>query len=152
MTAFNQGMHCVTANKGTIVHGYHQLSYLATQNKKRFMFESTVMDGAPIFSLFRATLPSAELKSFEGILNSTSNLILERMEKGDTLEQAVVYTQSAGLAETDPSIDIDGWDAAIKVAALSTVLLDVPLRPQEVNRQGIRAITKEMIDQAKVAA
>ena len=83
---------------------------------RKFYFESTVMDGAPIFSLFREALPAASLIGFNGILNSTTNLILTRMETGESFEQAVAYAQSIGIAETDPSGDIDGWDAAIKVA------------------------------------
>jgi homoserine dehydrogenase len=150
-TALLNGMDCITANKGTVVHGFKQLTELAKQNKRRFMFESTVMDGAPIFSLFRDSLPSVELIGFKGILNSTTNLILERMEKGDTFDQAVVYTQQAGLAETDPSADIDGWDAAIKVAALATVLMDSPLTPQDIHPTGIRGITPTMIADASAA-
>jgi homoserine dehydrogenase len=106
------------------------------------------MDGAPIFSLFRETLPTAELVAFQGILNSTTNLILTRMEGGENIDQAVAYAQSVGIAETDPSGDVDGWDAAIKVAALVTVLMGIPMKPAEVDRKGIRAITPEMVAQA----
>jgi homoserine dehydrogenase len=104
-----------------------------------------VMDGAPIFSLFRSALPATHLSSLRGILNSTTNLILGRMENGETFEAAVQYCQRIGLAETDPSGDVDGWDAAIKVAALVTVLMGVPLKPLEVDRTGIRGITPESI-------
>ena len=128
-------MHAVTANKGPVVHGYRELSELAAQRGRRFLFESAVMDGAPIFSLFRGPLPAAELRGFNGILNSTTNLILERMEQGRTFDEAVAYCQRAGLAETDPSADVDGWDAAIKVAALATVLMGVDLKPQQIERR-----------------
>jgi len=106
------------------------------------------MDGAPIFSLFRETLPAVHLVGFRGILNSTTNLILTRMEAGESFAQAVAYAQSIGIAETDPSGDVDGWDAAVKVAALATVLMDVPLTPQEVERTGIRDITPADIARA----
>jgi len=106
------------------------------------------MDGAPIFSLWRAALPGARLLGLRGILNSTTNLILTRMEAGETFEQAVAYAQSIGIAETDPSGDVEGWDAAVKVAALVTVLMETPLKPQQVERQGIRGITPEQIAQA----
>ena len=82
------------------------------------------------------------LKAFHGILNSTTNLILTRMEGGESFEQAVGYAQSIGIAETDPSGDIDGWDAAVKVAALVTVLMGIPLKPAQVDRSGIRSITR----------
>ena len=109
------------------------------------------MDGAPIFSLFRGSLPAVRLTGFKGILNSTTNLILERMENGESLEDAIRYTQSAGLTETDPSADVDGWDAAIKVAALATVLMDHPLKPEQVQPQGIRCISPLMMDEARAA-
>ncbi|NLG70446.1 MAG: homoserine dehydrogenase [Chloroflexi bacterium] len=147
--ALELGMHAITANKGPVVHAYSELRELARSRGVRFYFESTVMDGAPIFSLFRETLPAAHLRSFRGILNSTTNMILTRMEQGETFEQAVAYCQEIGLAETDPSGDVDGWDAAVKVAALSTVLMGVNLKPQEVEREGIRRITPEDIRAAR---
>ena len=148
-TALELGMHAITANKGTVVHGYRELTALAKSKEKKFLFESTVLGGAPLFSVFRETFPLAELHSFKGILNATTNLILSRMENGESFDDAVKYCQSIGIAETDPSADVDGWDAAIKVAALVTVLMDVPFTPQEVERKGIREITPGMIEQAK---
>lgn len=149
--ALEQGMHAITANKGPVVHAYAELSALAAQKGRRFLFESAVMDGAPIFSLFRGSLPAANLIGFHGILNSCTNLLLGQMEQGQPFDEAVAYAQSIGITETDPSADIDGWDAAIKVAALSTVLMNVPLKPQEIEREGIRGITPQMIDSARAA-
>ncbi len=146
--ALDAGMHAITANKGPVVHAYQELTTLALKQNRRFLFESAVMDGAPIFSLFRGPLPAVELKGFHGILNSCTNLLLELMEQGITFEEAVAYGQSVGITETDPSADIDGWDAAIKVCALSTVLMGIPLKPEEVNRTGIRRITTQMITEA----
>ncbi len=147
--ALESGMHAVTANKGTVVHGYTELTQLAKKVGKKFFFESTVMDGAPIFSLFRETLPCVELRGFTGILNSTTNLILGKMDAGDTFDAAVKYAQEIGMAETDPSADVDGWDASIKVAALITVLMGIPYTPQMVNRTGIRSITPSDMDMAR---
>jgi homoserine dehydrogenase len=148
-TGLEQGMNVITANKGPVVHGYQQLTELAAQKGKKFLFESTVMDGAPIFSLFREALPGLELRGFRGILNSCTNMILTRMEGGDTFDEAIEYGRSIGITETDPSADVDGWDAAIKVAALTTVLMGIPLLPQEVTREGIRKITSDDIRTAK---
>jgi homoserine dehydrogenase len=147
--ALELGMHAITANKGPVVHGYQDLTALAARHGCKFFFESAVMDGAPIFSLFRQALPGAEVQGFRGILNSTTNLLLGRMEAGEGIEQAIAYAQSIGIAETDPSGDVDGWDAAVKVAALVTVLMGIPLKPDQVERQGIRDITPEAIAQAK---
>jgi homoserine dehydrogenase len=149
--ALEKGMHAVTANKGPVVHAYRQLTDLAKSRGRCFLFESTVMDGAPIFSLFRNSLPASELRGFRGILNSCTNFILERMEGGDSFDQAVAHAQSIGIAETDPSADIDGWDASIKVAALVTVLMDIPLKPQDVDREGIRGVTPQMMAQTRQA-
>jgi homoserine dehydrogenase len=148
-TALELGMHAITANKGPVVHGYRELTKLAESKRKKFRYESAVLGGAPVFSVFREAFPLAELSSFQGILNATTNIILSRMENGEPYEEAVKYCQSIGVAETDPTNDVDGWDAAIKVAALVTVLMDTPLTPQQVNPTGIRGITPEMIAKAK---
>jgi homoserine dehydrogenase len=147
--ALNLNMHAITANKGPVVHGYRELTALAESNGRKFKFESTVLGGSPVFSVFRETFPLAELSSFKGILNATTNIVLSRMENGESFEDAVNYCQSIGVAETDPTNDLDGWDAAIKVAALVTVLMDTPMTPQQVNPTGISGISPEMIAKAK---
>ena len=147
-TALASGMHAITANKGPVVHAYQELTQLAGKFGRKFYFESAVMDGAPIFSLFRESLPVADLHGFSGILNSTTNLILSRMEGGESSKEAVAYAQSIGITETDPSGDIDGWDAAVKVATLVTVLIGTPLKPAQVDRTGIRNLTLDDVHQA----
>ena len=147
--ALDLNMHAITANKGPVVHGYRELTALARSKGRHFGFESTVLGGAPVFSVFRESFPLAELTSIKGIFNATTNVILSLMENGEAYEDAVRYAQSIGLAETDPTNDVDGWDAAIKVAALVTVLMDTPMTPQQVNPVGIRGISPEMIAKAK---
>jgi homoserine dehydrogenase len=149
-TALELGMHAITANKGPVVHGYRELTALAKSKGKTFGFESTVLGGSPVFSVFRETFPLAELSSFKGILNATTNIILSRMENGESYEDALKYCQSVGVAETDPTNDVDGWDAAIKVAALITVLMDTPFTPQQVDPIGIRGITRDMIEKSRL--
>jgi hypothetical protein len=85
------------------------------------------MGGAPIISLFREALPAARPQRFRGILNSTTNLVLTEMEHGNRFEAAVKKAQDLGIAETDPSFDVDGWDATVKLSALATVLTLAPL-------------------------
>ena len=147
-TALECGMHAVSANKGPVVHAFEELTALADKNDRKFLFESSVMDGAPIFSVFREALPAANVTGFTGILNSCTNIIIEKMESGDTFDEAVAYAQSIGIAETDPSGDVDGWDAAIKVAALATVLMGIPTKPQDIHREGIRSLTSDAIQGA----
>jgi len=146
--ALQHGAHAISANKGPVVHAYRELSVLAAQKGRRFLFESSVMDGIPIFSLFRRTLPTIELRGFNGILNSTTNVILGEMEAGRSFDDAVRKAQELGVAESDPSADIDGWDAAVKISALVTVLMDEPLPPQRVSRKGIRDLSAEMVTAA----
>jgi len=147
--ALEFGAHAISANKGPVVYGYEELSALAKRMHRKFYFESSVMDGAPVFNLFRECLPTIELRGFRGILNSTTNVILERMEQGQSFEEAVRHCQEIGVAETDPSNDIDGWDAAVKVAALATVLMQHPVKPDNVERGGIREITAQQIASAE---
>jgi homoserine dehydrogenase len=147
--ALEHGAHAITANKGPVVHAYEELRDLAACRGKQFLFESTVMDGIPIFSLFRNTLPAIEVKGFKGILNSTTNVILTGMERGLSFDESLGQAQQLGVAETDASYDIDGWDAAVKVAALVNVIMGVRLPPQEVEREGIRRLTGDAVRSAR---
>ena len=146
--ALEHGAHAVTANKGPIVHAYRELRDLAVARGKRFLFESTVMDGVPIFSLFEQ-LPAIHLQGFQGILNSTTNVILSEMEQGLSFEEAVKKAQELGVAETDASHDIDGWDAVVKTAALINVLMGVPIRLDQIEHEGIRDLTPSAVRNAK---
>jgi homoserine dehydrogenase len=149
--ALELGAHAITANKGPIVHAYSELTALARQKDRKLMHEATVMDGVPIFSMFRAGLPATELRSFCGVLNSTTNVVLTEIEKGRSFEEAVKRAQAIGVAETDPSADLDGWDAAIKVTALAMVLMGVPVRLEQVKRTGIRELSEEKIRSVRAA-
>ena len=133
------GAHVVTANKGTIVHAYRELSALARARGRRFLFESTVAD-CPVFSLFRASLPAARLEAFSGVFNSTTNVILDEIARGGTFDDGVRRAQSLGIAETDPTHDVDGWDSAVKACALANVLMGAGLGLEEISREGIRGL------------
>ncbi|MEG0774511.1 hypothetical protein [Clostridium sp.] len=149
-TALNNNMHVITANKGPLAWDFKRLEKLAREKSKKFLYETTVMDGAPIFNLVKYTLPGCKVLSFKGILNSTTNFILEEMEQGKDYEAAIKEAQRRGFAEADPSIDVDGWDAAAKTAAISNVLLGGEITPLDVNTQGIGAITNHMIEEARL--
>jgi homoserine dehydrogenase len=147
--ALQSGAHAITANKGAVVYGYHQLNELARSVGKQFMFESAVLDSAPIFSLFRETLPAAKLRGFSGIFSSTTNVVLESMEAGRSFDEGVKTAQELGVTETDPSHDVDGWDATVKICALANVLMNVQLTPQDVDRQGIRDLSVRQVQAAR---
>jgi homoserine dehydrogenase len=143
------GAHAITANKGVLVHGYHNLAALARAQGKGFLFESAVLDSAPVFSLFRETLPAVKLRAFSGVFSSTTNVIIETMEAGRSFAEGLKTAQELGVAETDASHDIDGWDATVKVCALASVLMNIPLKPDEVSREGVRNLTPAKVQAAR---
>jgi homoserine dehydrogenase len=143
------GVHTITANKGPVVYGYNELNALATSVGKRFLFEASVLDSAPVFSLFRETLPVARVRGFSGIFNSTTNVIIETMEAGRSFDEGVKAAQELGVTETDPSHDVDGWDATMKVCAIARVILNNPLTPSAVRREGIRGLTTTLLQRAR---
>jgi homoserine dehydrogenase len=145
----NSGAHAITANKGVLVHGYQELALLARAHSKEFLFESAVLDSAPVFSLFRETLPAVKLRGFSGLFSSTTNVIIETMEAGRSFAEGLKTAQELGVTETDASHDIDGWDATVKVCALANVFMNVPLQPAEVNREGIRDLTNRRVQAAR---
>jgi homoserine dehydrogenase len=149
--ALELGAHAVTANKGPIVHAFNELTALAREKGKQFLYEATVMDGVPIFSMFPLGLPATEIRGFSGVLNSTTNVVLTEIEKGRSFEEAVRRAQAMGIAETDPTADLDGWDAAVKVVVLTIVLMGVPLRLEQVHRTGIRELSEEKIRSVRAA-
>ncbi len=132
--ALEAGAHAISANKGPVVHAYRELTELAAAKGRRFLFESAVMDGVPIFSLFRETLPAIEIRGFRGVLNSTTNVVLEGMEAGMTFDESIRQAQQLGVAESDPSDDIEGVDAAVKVVALANVLMRADLKLDDVKQ------------------
>jgi homoserine dehydrogenase len=143
------GAHAITANKG-VFFGFDELSALAAARGKRFLFESTVADSAPIFSLFRETLPAVTLRGFSAVLSSTCSVIIETMEAGRSFAEGVKTAQELGVTETDPSHDVDGWDSTVKVCALARVLMNQPLKPTDVRREGIRGLTPVTLQAARV--
>ncbi len=143
--ALDLGAHAISVNKGPIVYALSELTSLARAKGKKFLYEATVMDGVPIFSMFPLGLPATELRGFSGVLNSTTNVVLTEIERGRSFEEGVKRAQALGVAESDPSADLDGWDAAVKVAALAIVLMAAPLKLDQVRRTGIRDLSEEKI-------
>lgn len=148
-TLLDRGRHVVSANKGPAVFAQRELAETARREGVGYFFESSVLGGVPIFALLREGMPAAELLRLEGILNSTTNYILDRMAtEGVSFDNALRAAQEIGVAETDPTLDVDGWDASIKIAILANVSMGASLRPADVQRTGIRGITAENIQAA----
>ena len=146
--ALRSGCDVVTANKGPAAFAYRELSDLAARHGVSFLFEGAVMDGVPVFNLVRETLPAVTIGGFRGVVNSTTNHILTALEDGESFAAALARMQEAGIAEADPSLDIDGWDAAAKAAALANVLLDAGITPHDVERTGLAPADAERVRQA----
>lgn len=137
--ALESGKSVVTANKGPIAFAYQELAELARQKGLALRFESSVLDGLPIFDMVEYCLPATHISGFRGPLNSTSNYVLSRMAAGETLERAVQGAQQLGVAEANPAYDLEGYDAAVKTTALANVLMGANLRPADVQREGLGA-------------
>jgi homoserine dehydrogenase len=148
MAALRGGAHVVTANKGPVAFAYREVMSVSEVERRRFLFEGAVMDGIPVFNLVRETLPAVDVLGFRGIINTTAHYILTAMEAGRTYDAALAEMQAAGIAEADPSFDVDGWDAAAKTAALVNVLMRGAVTPRTVERTGIRGITPEDLQAA----
>lgn len=135
--AFAAGAHVISANKGPVACAYRSLKAEADAAGRSFLFEGAVMDGIPVFNLVRETMPAATIHRFRGVINSTTNHILSALERGEDYDAALKRMQDEGIAEADPSLDVDGWDAAAKVAAMANVWFDAGITPADVKRSGL---------------
>ena len=149
--ALARGLHVVTANKGPVAFALRFLRALAARQGRLFLHEGAVMDGTPVFNLVARCLPGARILSFRGTLNSTTNLVLSRMEQGLSRDAALCDAQRLGIAEADPRNDLDGWDAAVKGCALANALLGASVRPSQVRRQGIAGVSLPGVRRALAA-
>ena len=147
--ALGGGAHVITVNKGPAAFAYRALRDAALRADRHFRFEGSVMDGVPVFNCVRELLPAVTVIGFRGVVNSTTNYIITAMEHGDTFESALAAMQRAGIAEANASLDIDGWDAAAKAAALANVLLDARITPHDVEREGLSEASAETIRLAR---
>ena len=141
----DRGISVVSANKGPLAHAARDLMERARARGCGFRFESTVADCLPVFDLFESVLPVGRLLAFEGVVNSTSNRVLQAMAEGQTLEAAVAEAQRLGVAEADPSNDLDGWDQAVKGVIMANVLCGGDVRPPDVDRTPVSAVDLEWV-------
>jgi homoserine dehydrogenase len=143
--AFARGRHVVTANKGPLAHTYAALRDEAKEAGVEFRFESTVMDGVPVFNSVRKNLPGVKVLGFSGVLNSTSKVVIAALREGKSMEDGVEAARRLGITEADAGYDIDGWDSAAKTALLANVLMDARVSPHDVDRGGIGRLTPERV-------
>jgi len=147
--ALDQGLHIVLANKGPVALDYGGLREKAEARGLHMRYEATVMAGTPTMHLAQDALAGCAIRSARGILNGTTNYILTQMESGMTYADALAQAQDLGYAETDPTADIEGWDAAGKVLILANALFGTSLTMRDLDVRGITDISSEAIDQAR---
>lgn len=146
-TALDAGIHVVTANKAPIVLGYRDLRHRAAKSGVQFRFETTTLDGLPIFR-FVSTLGEVGIHRVRGVLNATSSVVLESVGYGSTRSRGLARAQAQGIAEADSVLDLDGWDAASKAALLANVWMGGALRVVDVARTGCETLKDDKIRQA----
>jgi homoserine dehydrogenase len=147
--ALRKGLNVVTTNKGPIALAYHELAALARRRGCHLRFEGTVLSGTPAISLTTEALAGSTINSIRGILNGTTNYVLDEMAAGRTFAQALKTAQELGYAEADPSSDVEAWDSAAKITILANVVMGGRIRPADVTRRGITGITPEDIGDAR---
>ncbi len=150
--ALEHGLDVVTANKGPLVLGYQRLTELAVTRQRTLLFSAAVAGGLPTVNIGRRDLVAAKILRVEGIFNSTTNYILTRMDEAAlSFEEALKEAQQAGVAEADPSLDIDGWDAANKLVIVANSVLGMPATLQDVDVKGIRGLARAELLRARQA-
>ena len=145
-SALERGRHAITANKGPVAFAYSELKGLAEKMETSLLYETTVMDGAPVFNMARCCLKGCTVKGIEGILNSTTNFVLSRMEEGQCMDDAVKEAQRIGIAEADPNYDLEGWDSSAKISILANALMGASISPFHVDRKGIAGLSTEDVE------
>ncbi|MEM0451429.1 MAG: homoserine dehydrogenase [Nitrososphaerota archaeon] len=151
-TALSRGIDVVTANKAPIALAYRELTELSRSTGALLLFEGTVGGGIPLVSLRRFCLRGDEVLSIRGILNGTTNYILSRMHfEGLTFELALREAQNLGIAERDPTLDIEGYDTALKLLILANSVMGLNRRLEDVRITGISRVTADAVSLAKEA-
>jgi homoserine dehydrogenase len=147
--ALARGMHVVTANKVPLVLAFRRLRELAHSHGVRLLYDATVAGGLPAINLGQRDLAVADIHRLEGIVNLTTNYILTRMaQDGLTYDEALADAQEAGHAEADPTLDVEGWDAANKLVILAQSVLGQAASLEDVDVEGITGIEPEELKQA----
>ncbi len=149
--ALRRKKHVVTTNKGPIALHFDMLEEIARQNEVKIGVEGTVMSGTPALRVGRELLMPAKIQRIQGIFNGTTNYILSQMENGKSYDDALAEAQAQGYAEADPRGDVEGFDAAAKVAILARLVLGKTVPIEEVKRSGITSLTAADIEKAKVS-
>ena len=152
MQALNAGADVVTANKALIAAHGPELFELADQLGAQLYFEAAVAGAIPIIRPLRESLAGDRIDRVMGIVNGTTNFILDRMEStGADFDEALAEATALGYAEADPTADIEGYDAASKAAILASLAFHSEVAVEKVHREGITSVTAMQIETARQA-
>jgi homoserine dehydrogenase len=152
LIALNSGADVITANKALLATHGPELFELAEQVGAQLYYEAAVGGAIPIIRPLRDSLAGDRVHRILGIVNGTTNYILDRMDvEGDSLEEALAAATELGYAEADPTADIEGYDAAQKAAILASLAFHTTVPLELVHREGITAITHEQVVSARKA-
>src|SRR3972149_5984285 len=147
--AFKTGKHVVTTNKGPLALAMPALTELAEYNNVGFRFSGTVGGGTPMLEFAKRCLAGDKILAIRGILNGTTNYILTEMAQNRvTFQEALTNAQKLGYAETEPSMDVDGFDTACKVVILVNWIMNKKITLKDVDRTGIRDVSLQALDEA----
>ncbi len=146
--ALINGWHVVTANKGPLLLYFQELHKIARDNKLKIKFSGATAAALPVLDVGKICLAGARIFKIEGILNGTTNYILTRMNEGISYSEALLEAQRKGIAEKNPSYDVEGLDTAVKLALLAAALFDFQLGLNDIEITGITRITPEEVAQA----
>ena len=150
-TALSHGVSVVTTNKGPISLALDELVKLGAEHGASLRFEGTVMSGTPFISMIREGMVGCKVKKVAGILNGTTNFMLTKMGEGLTYDQALEEARSHGYTEADPSMDVEGWDPAVKVSIMAKIFFGMDVPVTKVDRTGITGITPGKVMEAAAA-
>lgn len=137
LTALGHGKDVVTCNKAPIAMYYDALLAVSAKSGARLRFESTVMDGTPIFSMFTKAMPKVKVRKLRGILNSTCNIVIDCLYAGMDLQDAIARAKKLGAAEDDPGKDLSGFDSAAKIVILGNALTDMRIPMSNIRLEGL---------------
>ena len=146
--ALSAGVSVTTTNKGPLAAAFDELNSTAEKNGAKFLYEGVVMSGTPLIDMIRNGMAGCSVRGVEGILNGTTNFILTKMGSGASYDEALAEAKALGYAEADPTGDVEGWDAAVKIVILTKILFGKDIAVNDVDRTGIAQITPEQVSSA----
>jgi len=150
LDAMRRGKHIVTANKAVLSKHWEELIETARQHKVYVHFEAAVCGGIPVIQAINDGLAANNILSLYGIVNGTTNFVLQRMtEEKKSLKEAVALAQKKGLAEADPTLDLNGMDAAHKLSILASLAFSKRVKLEDIYVEGIERITAQDIEFAR---